>query len=150
MTSRWPVLVARISGAVLVASAALKAFDLRETASSFTDYFGLMPGLAIVLVALLCAGELGVGVWGVVRPRRAAPVLMVVFAVFAGWHIGMAVMSRGEFCPCFGKLTLMGSSGPQLALAPVLVGLAAVDFAVARAQMASGRGGTRHGSPESR
>ena len=128
----WLLHIARGSGVLLMAAAALKALAARETAGSLSSYYGLGEGLALAGVYGLCALELGLGLWGVVAPRRAAPVLMVLFAVFTGWHITVAFMAGGEnVCPCLGKLTLLGGSGLQLALAPVLAGIAVTHFAIA-------------------
>lgn len=146
------LLIARASGLLLVAAAILKGIDARETADSFSSHFEFSPALALVTVAALCVLELGLGLWAVVAPRGAAPVMMVLFGAFAGWHVGYWIFAAQaeDPCPCLGRLTLFGSTGPQVYLAPVLALIAAVHFTIAaRAARPPARTATgdNHGKP---
>src|SRR4051794_20849184 len=94
-------LLARASGAVLLAGGLLKGMDLPDTARSFTEYFGMGAAAARVMVGALCALEIGLGAWSLARPRAAAPWMVVVFAVFTGWHLGVRLLIGEGYCPCF-------------------------------------------------
>ena len=128
---RTLLIIARASGLMLVASAVLKMIDAREVAGSFNEYFHLPGALALAAVIALCTLECGLGSWAMLSPRRAAPLLMVLFAIFTGWHIGFRLLIGDGSCPCFGRLTLFGTEGPQVAFAPALAAITAVHFAIA-------------------
>jgi hypothetical protein len=123
---RWLALAVRASGLLLVASAALKAVDFDLTASAFMHY-GLPHALAPWAVAALCGGEFLLGAWAMARPTAAAPVTMLLFTGFTAWHASMAVFGDDDVCPCLG-FSVLGSRGPQAALAPVVAAFAAGSF----------------------
>jgi hypothetical protein len=126
---RWLILLVRISGVVLGASAVLKLIDLDPVAAAFVHY-GLPGAISVPAVVVLCVLELAVAAWAIAKPRQAAPAVMLVFTTFTAWHIAMGVLTDEAECPCMG-FSLLGKGGPQLALAPLLALFAIAAFFVA-------------------
>jgi hypothetical protein len=126
---RWLILLVRTSGMLLVVSAVLKLVDFATVAKAFVHY-GLPGAMGTPAVFVLCARELAVGLWAVLKPRAASPAVMLLFTVFTGWHAAMGILADDGDCPCMG-ISLFGKEGPQLALAPVLAAIAVAAFVLA-------------------